>query len=130
MTPGSRVGLGEVIDRARADEAMVYAIGLESIMQPAAMRVIRTRPDRGLKRLAEETGGGYFELKKTEELGPAFTRVAQELHSQYVLGFTPQLLDNKVHRLDVKTTNASLKTRARRSYVAAPPDGGDAKSTK
>jgi Ca-activated chloride channel homolog len=127
---GSRVGLGNVIDRARADEAMVYAIGLESVMQPAGMRVIRTRPDRGLKRLAEETGGGYFELKKTEELGPAFTRVAQELHSQYVIGFTPQTLDNKVHRLDVKTTNVSLKTRARRSYVAAPPDGGDAKSTK
>jgi Ca-activated chloride channel family protein len=128
---GSRVGLGRVIDRARADEAMVYAIGLESIMQPGGVgRVIRTRPDGGLKRLAEETGGGYFELKKTEELGPAFTRVAQELHSQYVLGFTPQLLDNKVHRLDVKTTNPSFKARARRSYVAAPPDGGDAKSTK
>ena len=127
---GSRVGLGRVIDRARADEAMVYAIGLESIMQPGGGRVIRTRPDRGLKKLAEETGGGYFELKKTEELGPAFTRVAQELHSQYVLGFTPQLLDNKIHRLDVKTANVSLKARARRSYVAAPPDGGDAKSTK
>jgi Ca-activated chloride channel family protein len=127
---GSRMSLGNVIDRARTDEAMVYAIGLESIMQPAGMRMIRTRPDRGLKRLAEETGGGYFELKKTEELGPAFTRVAQELHSQYVLGFTPQTLDNKIHRLDVKTTNVSLKARARRSYVAAPPDGGDAKSTK
>lgn len=127
---GSRAGLGNVIDRARAEEAMIYAIGIESIMQPAGMRMIRTKPDRGLKRLAEETGGGYFELKKTEELGPAFTRVAQELHSQYVIGFTPQTLDNKIHRLDVRTTNASLKARARRSYVAAPPDGGDAKSTK
>jgi len=127
---GSRIGLGRVIDRARADEAMVYAIGLESVMAPAGGRVIRTRPDRGLKRLAEETGGGYFELKKTEELGPAFTRVAQELHSQYVLGFTPQTLDNKVHRLDVKTTNVSYKARARRSYLAAPPEGSDAKSTK
>jgi Ca-activated chloride channel family protein len=127
---GSRVGLGRVLDRARADEVMVYAVGLESIMAPGGGRVIRTRPDRGLKRLAEETGGGYFELKKTEELGPAFTRAAQELHSQYLLGFTPQALDNKVHRLDVKTTNAALKTRARRSYLAAPPDATDAKSTK
>jgi Ca-activated chloride channel family protein len=127
---GSRVGLGNVIDRARADEAMVYAIGLESVMAPGGGRVIRTRPDRGLKRLAEETGGGYFELKKTDELGAAFTRVAQELHSQYVLGFTPQLIDNKVHRRAVKIATPSLKARARRSYLAAPPDASDTKSTK
>lgn len=127
---GSKVGLGRVLDRARADEVMIYAVGLESVMAGGPGRVIRTRPDRGLRRLAEETGGGYFEFKTAEELGPAFTRVAQELHSQYLLGFTPPLLDGKVHRLEVKTTNAALKARARRSYLAAPPDGTDAKSTK
>ena len=52
---------------------------------------------RNLLRLAEETGGGYFELDKSDELAPTFTRVAQELHSQYVLGFTPTVLDGKVH---------------------------------
>ena len=31
---------------------------------------------------------------------PTFTRVAQELHSQYVLGFTPQVLDGKIHKLE------------------------------
>ena len=120
---GSRTSLGRVTDRARADEVMVYAIGLESVMQPGGTgRVIRTRPDRGLKKLAEETGGGYFELKKTEELGPTFTRVAAELHSQYLIGFSPKTLDGKVHRLDVRTpAKIELKPRARRSYVAAPP---------
>jgi Ca-activated chloride channel homolog len=125
---GSRASLGRVVDRARADEVMIYAIGLESVMAPGGGRVIRTRPDRGLRRIAEETGGGYFELKKTEELGPAFTRVAQELHSQYLLGFSPKVLDGKVHRLEVKAANPAYKARARRSYVAAAPsDTGNSK---
>ena len=61
---------------------------------------MRSEARRGLRRLAEETGGGYFELEKTADLAPTFTRVAQELHSQYVLGFTPAVLDGKVHRAD------------------------------
>ena len=62
---------------------MIYAIGLESEFAIGPGRMQRTRPDRGLRKLADETGGGYFELKKTDELAPTFTRVAQELHSLY-----------------------------------------------
>ena len=51
---GSRVGLGRVIDRARADEAMVYAIGLESVMQPARRprdsHASRSRPEAARRR--------------------------------------------------------------------------------
>lgn len=115
----SRVGSGKVLERARQDEVMVYAIGLESEMVVDGRR-IRSRPDRGLRRLADETGGGYFELKRTSDLGPTFTRVAQELHSQYVLGFTPAVLDGKVHKLEVRMKKPGLTARARRSYVASP----------
>jgi len=114
----SRIGLGTVIDRARAEEAMVYAIGLESNYFNGA-QMVRTRPDRGLRKLADETGGGYFELEKTSDLAPTFTRVAQELHSQYVLGFTPTQLDGRIHKLVVRMKQAGMTARARRSYVAA-----------
>ncbi|MBI2833244.1 MAG: VWA domain-containing protein [Acidobacteria bacterium] len=113
----SQMTLGRAIDRARNEEMMVYAIGLESDYFLGPQRV-RTKPDRGLKKIADETGGGYFELKKTDELGPAFTRVAQELHSQYVIGFAPQLLDGKVHKLAVKLTKPGMSARARKSYLA------------
>ncbi len=116
----SKTSQGKVTDRARADEVMVYAIGLESEMLDETGRTVHTSPDRGLRRLAEETGGGYFELKKTSELAPTFTRVAQELHSQYVLGFTPTRLDGKVHKLSLKVQQAGMTARARRSYVADP----------
>ncbi len=98
---------------------MVYAIGFESEYFNGAS-MVRSRPDRGLKRLAEETGGGYFELQKTSDLGPTFTRVAQELHSQYVLGFDAKQLDGKVHKLTVTLKQPGMTARARRSYVADP----------
>jgi len=113
----SHTSLGKVIDRARADEVMIYAIGLESNYFNG-QRMVRSRPDSGLRKIADETGGGYFELKKTSELAPTFTRVAQELHSQYVLGFTPTALDNKVHKLAVRMKKPGMTARARRSYVA------------
>jgi Ca-activated chloride channel family protein len=115
----SRVGMGDVLDRARDEEVMIYAIGLESEYFNG-QRMVRTRPDRGLRRLTEETGGGYFELKKTDDLGPTFSRVAQELHSQYTLGFTPTVLDGKEHKLVVRMKQAGQNARARRTYIASP----------
>jgi Ca-activated chloride channel family protein len=107
------------MDRARNSDVMVYAIGLEGEYFDGQRRV-RTRPDGGLQRLAEETGGGFFLLRRTAELAPTFTRVAQELHSQYVLGFEAPLLDGKVHRVNVRMKQPGMTARTRRSYVAAP----------
>ena len=107
----------DVLDRAVAEEVMIYSIGLEADYFNGVRRV-RTRPDRNLRRFAEETGGGYFELQETSDLGPTFTRVAQELHSQYVLGFAPQVRDGRVHELEVRLKPRGMRARARRSYVA------------
>jgi hypothetical protein len=59
-------------------------------------------------------------LKKTDELAPTFTRVAQELHSQYTLGFSPAVLDGREHRLVVRLRTPGMTARARRSYIASP----------
>jgi len=115
----SKKGMGSVLDKAKATETMIYAIGLESEFAIGPGRMQRTRPDRGLRKLADETGGGYFELKKTTELAPTFTRVAAELHSLYTIGFNPTLLDNKEHSLDVKLRQAGHTGRARKSYIAS-----------
>jgi Ca-activated chloride channel family protein len=112
----SRIGSGDVVDRARAEGVMIYGIGLQTKM----MGMPTTRPDRLLKKLAEETGGGYFELKKNSDLNAAFTRVAQELHSQYVIGFSPDRLDGKVHKLEVQVKKPGMTARSRKSYVASP----------
>jgi len=116
-TDSKKASLGGVIERARADEVMIYAIGLESTFFNG-QRMTKTKPDRGLRKIADETGGGYFELEKSADLEPTFTRVAQELHSQYVIGFAPTQLDGRVHKLAVKMKQPGLTARARKSYLA------------
>ena len=117
----SRLGSGDVTERSRTEEVMVYSVGMENEYMNGNQRV-RTSPDRGLRRLSDETGGGFFMLKKKDELGPTFTRIAQELHNQYVMGFTPETLDNKIHKLEVRVKRPGNTARARKSYVASPPN--------
>ncbi|MSO35556.1 MAG: VWA domain-containing protein [Acidobacteria bacterium] len=115
----SRTGFKSVLERARDEEVMVYSIGLESEFFNG-MRIVKTRPSRDLRKISDETGGGYFELLKTVDLAPTFSRVAQELRSQYLIGFAPVALDGKVHKLDVKVNRPGMIVRARKSYLAAP----------
>jgi len=122
------ISQAEVIDRARRDDAMIYGIGMRSRSgQPPAVGVgagglqamlLAELPDPGLARVAEESGGGYIEIRGGQDLGMAFAGVADELHTQYLLAFAPPKRDGKVHDVSVKVTQGGLKTRARKSYVA------------
>ena len=115
---------------ARAlERVMIYAVGMRSRaaqrMPPGRRPRRRLRamlmadlPDPGLARVAQETGGGYTEIRAGEDLAAAFARVADELHSQYLLGFAPPKRDGKGHDIDVRLTERGLTARARKSYVA------------
>jgi VWFA-related protein len=109
-----KVGFNQVLTRAQNEDFMIYAIGLESRILGTV-----THPDRNLRRLAEQTGGGYFELTRTADLNRTFTQVADELHRQYVLGFAAETLDNTVHKLDVRVKIPGMTVRARKSYLAS-----------
>jgi len=121
----SQVG---VIERARNEDVMIYAIGLRSRgarapmagVGPGGLQAMLTAdlPDPGLARVAEETGGGYTEIRFGQDLAAAFERVADELHSQYLLGFAPPQRDGKAHDIDVRVSQRGVKPRARKSYVA------------
>jgi VWFA-related protein len=76
------------------------------------------KPDDGLPKIAAATGGGYFELTSTSDLASTFGRVADELHRQYALGFTPMALDGKMHTLELRLSDPGMTARARRSYLA------------
>jgi VWFA-related protein len=122
------VSQAEIIDRARKEDVMVYAIGMRSRsrqpMNPGLGRgglqamVTADLPDPGLAVVAEQTGGGYTEIRYGQDLGAAFGAVADELHSQYLLGFAPPKRDGKVHEIDVRLAQKGMKPRARKSYVA------------
>lgn len=130
---GRSVGMNEALRRAQEENVMVYAIGLATerrvnrnrrgsvTIGPGGMRpsLELQRPDPGLPRIAAETGGGYFELRRSSDLSATFAKVADELHRQYALGFEPPKLDGKSHRLEVRLKRPGLSARARRAYIAA-----------
>src|SRR6476659_3800837 len=119
------VSLHDAMKRAQDEDVMVYAIGLASHMPYGGGghrggyggyggrggmggygggrygRSVDQEPDKGLAKIAMETGGGYFELT-TGDLESTFARVADELHRQYALGFVPAKLDNKTHSIEVR----------------------------
>lgn len=47
-----------------------------------------------------------------------FRSVADELHRQYLIGFEPQKLDDKMHKLEVRVKKPGAKVRARKEYQA------------
>jgi VWFA-related protein len=121
----------EVIERADREEVMIYSIGLYSRgsrpmvgIGPSGLGAMMSAdmPDPGLGRVAVETGGGYFEIRPRDDLGAAFARVVDELHSQYLIGFAPPARDGKRHRIEVRLKDGDLEPRARKNYVA-PPKG-------
>ena len=82
------------------------------------------QPDEGLPKIAAATGGGYFELASPRDLASTFARVADELHHQYALGFTPEKLDGKMHDLTVHLSKPDFSARARKRYLASKLPGG------
>jgi Ca-activated chloride channel family protein len=128
--PGSQA---DVIDRSRLEDVMIYAIGLRSRnvrsappgMGPGGLQamLLADMPDPGLARVAEETGGGYTEIRFGQDLGAAFASVADEIHTQYLLAFAPPKKDGKVHEISVRVDKSGVKPRARKSYLAPKDDG-------
>ena len=114
----SKLDAGEIEKRARIAEVAIYGIGIV-IEYMTEQRRIRSSPGRDLKNLCAESGGTMPVSKKSVEWGLAFARIAEELHSQYAIGSSPQAVDRKVHKLDVKLKKPGLTARPRKSYVAA-----------
>lgn len=116
----------DIADRAQREDVMIYGVGVRSTIQlgPGGtgnmmQAMADTFPDPGLARIAEESGGGYFELRARDDMTATFARVADELHRQYLLGFATPARDGKTHKVEVKMRDKNLKPRARKTYVAA-----------
>ena len=105
----------DVTSLATSRDVMVYAVGIWTMYEQK-----REQPSRAIAVLAEQTGGGYFEIVESTDINSTFTRIATELHQQYVLGFTPAALDGKEHRLEVRVKRPNARVRARQSYLASP----------
>ena len=71
-----------------------------------------------LRELTEATGGGLFQVSKNLSLENIFDQIEEELRSQYILGYAPDIEDSSksYRRIEVKTRNKKLKVKSRAGY--------------
>jgi Ca-activated chloride channel homolog len=113
----SLVSFDEVLDLAKRSETSIYAIALRGVdTQTKGFR----EAEYVMKTLAQETGGRAFFPAKLEDLAGVYTQIADELASQYTIGYTSRNArrDGAWRRIIVQVTRPNVTPRAKRGYYA------------
>jgi VWFA-related protein len=79
-----------------------------------------------MEKIATRTGGRYFEAKRKDSLEEIYGQIAEELRGQYVLTYTPDVVDNEggFHKIALKANKDDFVVVTREGYYAP---GGDSK---
>ncbi len=114
----SSASLREVRSALLRSDTFAYAIAID----PPDAQPINTRINpQALREFTSETGGRAEVAHTPAELGAATERIAEELNSQYVLGYSPPHgADSKYHSIRVRVRGGTYRVRARNGYVALP----------
>jgi len=136
----------DILQFVRQEDVLIYPVGISglsyakdfdpfsvpgvsalSALRPA--RTAQTRRDEVdfnvLRALAETSGGRAFVLAETlvnrgREIEKVLDKIADELRTQYTLGFYPPRPDDgRFHSLRIRTRTGNA-VRARRGYLATP----------
>jgi VWFA-related protein len=112
--------LTDAIEAAQDADAAVYTMMSKFAVTPVALLESRKAQPK-MQRLAQETGGRYFDSSKKDSAAGIFAQIEEELRNLYVVGFSiPETdRDGKFHQLQVETTRAGVKIRARKGYIAS-----------
>jgi len=118
---GSQTRIRQAIESAQKADSIIYVIMIADRWFYGGMGY---SGDHEMKKLCEETGGRVITAgNKPEKLKDAFNQIANELRSQYNIGYTPtnSARDGSFRKVEVKMKNNNLKVQARQGYYA--PDG-------
>lgn len=113
----SLVAYDEVLNLAKRSETVIYAIGLR---QNDQSRRDFKEAEFVLRQLSQETGGRVFYPGAVSELPKIYDQIAQELASQYSIGYTSknQLRNGAWRRLTVRVARPGFTARTRQGYYA------------
>ena len=116
---GSKVKLETALEAAQKSDVIIYSVEISdrAFYRRGGMSY---SGDSVLRRLSEETGGRVIQAKNQNDTSVAFQRIADELRTQYLLGYTPTntKLDGTFRKIEVKVPNKDVKVDARRGYYA------------
>jgi VWFA-related protein len=117
---GSQLRIKDAIEAAQKSDSIVYVL---LIADRGFYGLGGYSGDSAMKKLAGETGGRVIEVgNKTEKLKQAFDQIAQELRSQYNIGYTPtnSKLDGTFRKIEIRSKKG-YKIQARTGYYAIAP---------
>ncbi len=118
---GSQLRIKDAIEAAQKSDSIVYVL---------------LCADRGfyggfggysgegeMKKLTQETGGRVIEVgNKYEKLKEGFDQIANELRSQYNIGYNPSnaALDGTFRKIEIRANSKDYKIQSRAGYYAVP----------
>jgi Ca-activated chloride channel family protein len=110
----------EVLDLAKRSETAIYAIGLRSSEGTSAGSKGFKEAEFVLRQLSQETGGRAFFPNQVADLNGIYGQIADELSSQYTVGYTSKnpKRDGAWRRVVVRTTRPSTTARTKQGYFA------------
>lgn len=114
----SLVSFDEVLDLAKRSETAIYTISLQS--EGATRSKGFQEAEFVMRQLAQETGGKAFFAKRIEDLVSVYGDIADELSSQYTMGYTSrnQIRNGAWRRIVVQTIAPGATARTKRGYYA------------
>ena len=117
----SLVTYEEVLDLAKRSETAIYTIGLQTKDAPQSKGF--REAEFVLRQFAQETGGRAFFPSRVEDLKDVYGQIADELSSQYTLGYASKnsRRDGAWRRIDVQVARPRARSpRTKRGYYAPP----------
>jgi VWFA-related protein len=118
--------IGTAIEFAQRADAIIYSIRFSDPVRAyrpvraAFLEAAKQRGKDGLQRMAKETGGISFEVKKDQPIEATYREIEELLRNQYSIGYTPPhaMGDGKYHKLKLTTKDKHLVVHARNGYYA------------
>lgn len=124
----SRADIKDAIDIAQRTETTIFGIstkaGFLGTVPGVEAGTIKDKGDKLFTELCEKTGGQVFFTGDMLELEKAFTKIANELRTQYLITYRPanQNYDGRERKIEVKFTDrektSKYKLRTKTSYRA------------
>ncbi|HZI78910.1 MAG TPA: VWA domain-containing protein [Vicinamibacterales bacterium] len=113
----SLISFDEVLDLAKRSETAIYSIALRGVdTQTKGFR----EAEFVMRQLAQETGGRSFFPAKIDELTAVYALIADELASQYTIGYTSKngRRDGAFRRVVVQSARQGMTPRTKKGYFA------------
>jgi len=116
---GSKMKLDDAVEAAQKSDVIIYSVAIIDRAfywgQPMGFR-----GDSVLQKYSKETGGRVIEVSRARDTAQAFQEIADELRTQYLLGYSPKnnRHDGSFRKISVKVRGHNYKVQARRGYYA------------